>query len=384
MSRYVVKQGNIFHFRRRVPAEIVHRLGTREIYRSLSTVVAREAQRRAALMMHATEIVFLMAEDPSLTDEQIRAAAAYWFRVYGNDKRSFIDSMTPGDLETRRATLAHDLVRWTPERMERHERFDERPSMAELADADDALIAAGYPRSSGSWSGEAVERMMQAMQDSVEAYVSKRWSAYVAAPTSSPLLSQVLEEMASVVKRAMKKSEKTTDYVTSQDYKSYNLFLYFCGDKQLHKYKKTDARLFKRKLAQMPSNHGKGNEKDPHASIEIAERDNLERISVKTIKRHFSAMSSLWKKYIEEELIVENIFVEMGFKSGKEDTSRNPWSANDLNALFTSSDWKNFAPLSAGHWLPLVALFSGMRVEEIASLETADGIGSRIKFTIST
>jgi hypothetical protein len=46
MRQYLSKNGDIYLFRRRVPDEIVHRIGKREIYRSLGTTSVRIARQR--------------------------------------------------------------------------------------------------------------------------------------------------------------------------------------------------------------------------------------------------------------------------------------------------------------------------------------------------
>jgi hypothetical protein len=78
MNSYLVKQGDTYFFRRRVPQHIIHRVGTREIYRSLATTSVRIAKQRLLYLFHGTEKLFAMARLPEVTDEQL-ASAAKWF-----------------------------------------------------------------------------------------------------------------------------------------------------------------------------------------------------------------------------------------------------------------------------------------------------------------
>src|SRR3546814_6367735 len=80
-------------------------------------------------------------------------------------------------------------------------------------------------------------------------------------------------------------------------------------------------------------------------------------------------MSQYWK-WLKPLGHVDNIifsgFSFPGTKGGKK--KRDDWSRADLN-LFLESDWyTSRASDCAERWLPLIALYSGMRLEEIARL----------------
>src|ERR1019366_6137112 len=83
MRQYLTKKKDLYLFRRRVPDEIVHRIGKREIYRSLGTTSVRIARRRLLYLFHGTEKLFAMARHPEVTDDQLAAAARFYLERTG-------------------------------------------------------------------------------------------------------------------------------------------------------------------------------------------------------------------------------------------------------------------------------------------------------------
>jgi integrase len=108
----------------------------------------------------------------------------------------------------------------------------------------------------------------------------------------------------------------------------------------------------------------------------------LELISQKTVKRHFSA---LWASALAAGTVKENIFSGFRFVSTKLAREQHPmWTPDEIKTLFFSPVWlgsksdvRRTEPgtliLRDEHYcIPLIALFSGMRQEEICQLHGED------------
>lgn len=108
-------------------------------------------------------------------------------------------------------------------------------------------------------------------------------------------------------------------------------------------------------------------------------------LTQKTIKRHFSALSAFWGEAIATGDAEANIFSDFKFAAAKRaKDERDQWSEDELKALFSSPIWSGC--LSEGRraqkgehiirdekfWVPVIGLFSGMRLEEICQLRTDD------------
>jgi integrase len=109
---------------------------------------------------------------------------------------------------------------------------------------------------------------------------------------------------------------------------------------------------------------------------------------MKTVKRHMSALSGyfgwLMDRPVKYGLKDVNIFLNFKYGPASSEDDRLMWEAEDLIKLFATPIWTGC--LSAGRrstpgceiikdhlfWLPLIALFHGLRQEEAAQLRAAD------------
>jgi integrase len=175
---------------------------------------------------------------------------------------------------------------------------------------------------------------------------------------------------------------------TLQARKTYQLFKELCGDRPIAGYVREDAVRFKNLLCDLPKNYGKAAKYKGMAASEIAAASASqpeERLSRRTIQRHLSAMSALWDDAVEQGETSSNIF--KGFKlpsSKRPQEQRAMWSSDKLAQLFSSPIWagchsadrrtKPGTQVIRDHrfWLPLIAVFSGMRQEEICQLHVED------------
>jgi integrase len=172
--------------------------------------------------------------------------------------------------------------------------------------------------------------------------------------------------------------------------KSYKLFSELCGDRPLKSYDRASAQSFKDMLQNLPADYGKaaefrGRSLDEIGRIDAERGGKAERLSTRTVKRHFSALSGFWRWAISEKLASENPFSGFIFPSAlRANEQRDMWTAEELSALFATPVWAGC--LSAGRrsmpgdlvirdekfWLPLVAIYSGLRQEEAAQLHIED------------
>src|SRR5664280_1329928 len=134
---------------------------------------------------------------------------------------------------------------------------------------------------------------------------------------------------------------------------------------------------FREKLELLPSSHGKthgkvktGPARTYNQELKRKKESNLNPIKDKTIKRHFSALSQLFKFLQTEDYVPDNPFSGQQFNI--DPGERRKWIKDELLTLFESDDYLRETKNSAKHWIPLIALFSGMRLEEIARLRPLD------------
>ncbi len=208
------------------------------------------------------------------------------------------------------------------------------------------------------------------------------------APTAQPALSSIYPEF---IKSQLARNEWRQQTANQSD-ATYRLFLGICGDKSVDHYTRADAGNFRKIAEKMPFDYGKATQFRgllPQRIVELHEMLPAEKksplLTQKTIKRHFSALSAIWNDAIANGQVAANIFAGFRFSSVKKASEeRDMWRAEELATLFTSPIWTGC--LSARQraiagseiirdekfWVPLITLFSGMRLEEICQLQTDD------------
>src|ERR1700730_7720811 len=175
-----------------------------------------------------------------------------------------------------------------------------------------------------------------------------------------------------------------------QSRKSYDLFGAVGGDKPLGAYTRQDAATFKNTLERLPADYGKAPGFRGKSPLEIIaldkERANKpERLSTRTVQRHLTALSTLWADAISRDYVTVNLF--SGFKFSRQaraQDQRDMWESADLARLFATPVWSGCqsphrrsapGPLiirDAKFWVPLIAVFPGLRQEEICQLQVSD------------
>ncbi len=211
-------------------------------------------------------------------------------------------------------------------------------------------------------------------------------SAQVPAHPKGPLLSALFAERSEEAQRTKEWSPKLQD-----DYRIWtDLFIELQGDRPITDYKKPDAREFKAALMGLPSNRNKKSQTiglSTREAIEVARVHGLPTLSVSTINKALSRLQATWvwaDKQLDED--VPEIFGSMKLAATKRPRDEaDPFSVDQLRTIFRSPLFTGCKSQShrtePGHtdmsgtswfWLPLLALWTGARLNELCQLRIDD------------
>ena len=178
----------------------------------------------------------------------------------------------------------------------------------------------------------------------------------------------------------------------SQDRTTLRLFLEVCEDRPVNSYSRGDVTGFLNTLRKMPKTYGKSpkdkGRKVPDI-IAAAETEGAPRLSDKTVKRHLTALSQFFRFAMDEGHLLNAERGELldGHRFKEERKARNQrdgWTSEELTKLFGSPCWKGSLSAfyrsqpgthierDAKFWLPILALYHGARLEELADLYRRD------------
>lgn len=233
-------------------------------------------------------------------------------------------------------------------------------------------------------------------------------------------LSQSIDELARAF--AKHRQERGISPKTeSDDDMARRYFVGLVGNRQVQDLTPSDAEKFANALLRIPREFGKGmyarltppqaikladdieakiaNIKDQGETLRIGTRTftvaqlrrKCERLRKKTANKHLTFFTSLWRSpLVPRSLRVMNPFEGTLYKKGQIDTetarrgTRVPFSGDELKDLFATSIWNGCAlPYheevarqanlkSWKYWCPIIALYSGLRREEVARLRSDD------------
>ncbi|WP_240554648.1 tyrosine-type recombinase/integrase [Acetobacter cibinongensis] len=125
-----------------------------------------------------------------------------------------------------------------------------------------------------------------------------------------------------------------------------DLFIEAFGDLPVNRVSGTTAGDFHDLLLGLPATHGKSKNRLPiRKAVEAAKEQGLETVSGKTVKNHFSRLSSLWSVLVQREIV-----------------PKNPWSQWEHRGI----SHRTYAGMVN------VALYTGLRLGEICNLRGQD------------
>lgn len=401
-------RGSTWWLRVRVPDDLRPIIGKLEIRRTLGTSDTAEAKRRVRIERIKVEAEFddaratlerrraavgAPAAQITLTEEQVWALATRWF--VEQERAGASRPIEIGDDEVIQ-NLSEDLVHV--------ERFDE--VSASVRDEVDKLLAeAGILPGNGSvepaWRAklsraihaamiEREKRLLNRVTGRAGLMLNPAFNNLSAATELKPVaistvtLTDLIKRYNADPTRAAP-SPKTK---LKQDAQA-RLFKDVIGGKTLvSAVNREKARQFLDTVKVLPSNATKRFPKKKLAEVlEIAKAKELAPMSVTTANSYMSAFVSLLDFAVAEHIIERNPATGLRLASDgvKRKDKRLPFTVADLNVIFAAplysgcvDDGRGYGrpgpnrPRRGRFWVPLVSLFSGMRLNEVCQLTEDD------------
>ncbi|MCF8467672.1 MAG: site-specific integrase [Sneathiella sp.] len=435
MGRYLQNQSGVFYFRRKVPFEFRERIGVTEIKRSLGTCARKLAKIRAAQLYLISERLFEYAKmNPKQTNNYIQNIAKEIFSreiekweinfalksedVYCEETntiessksstRVLMHSMLDIEKSAQQANKgSFSALNIEPflssvgiERL--HDDENENQAMLQILarlvqrgqiSAFETMLA----RLDGDYSFRPDDRLFSMVLDKIDLGESDFFSTdgekeNFDQSKNSPTPSRVsarFSEIYEIVISQMKETDQWKGQTVNQNRTTFERFMEVAGDKPVSEYEKPDITKFINLMRKLPKDWGrsiKSRDLSIQQIVKNNEGKNQDTLAVNTLKRHQRALNKFFSHLLNEGVFVgEN--PASGYKFPK-DTSRRgkrkAWTSEKLESLFSSPNWQgtksrsqrtkpgNVITKDAKYWLPLLALYHGCRLEEMAQLRKSD------------
>jgi integrase len=153
------------------------------------------------------------------------------------------------------------------------------------------------------------------------------------------------------------------------------LFLGLVGDKDLGDIGPTDLDIFMDGLGRWPANASRKpryRSQSPKDVLKEAKRHHDKTLAPRTKEKHLDRLRVFFNNCTQRRLLTYNPCAGLRITNRDQDEqeTRQPFSEQDLRIIFDSQRFKYSIPHK--HWAPILALYSGMRLNEIGQLKTDD------------
>ena len=427
---HLYRKGNIFYFRQVLSASLRERFSRTEIRLSLKTAYVREARERAAHLYSLFTTIVEMSPMLSYAEIKSRLNRLLALRVeqrgqnidpyalvlgpdeYGTLTSKSILTLNRYVLKNKHfRTSVHELMQLQA-RTENEDSNSVRdtdpvqkipPGFATHTDLYTTLAEnmAAFLAENEYFSAEEIENnkaligkcLAQMEIDLSNFVVADEQGEYTAslklqrlldetAPTSvnatgdsaqkqaSPLLSEAAKQYF-----LAKEGERAWKSTSSADIRNrLGFFLEIVEDKPIAEITRNDVREFRSVLEELPPNYKKSKKYAGKTPREIAAMKPEQKLSVASVNLALEAAGSFFQWCIEEGLTIANPAKKINIRDTRQAVDlRDAFSVEELQRIFihpkfTAGKFAN----PAYFWIPLIGLFSGMRLEEIAQLHVAD------------
>jgi integrase len=416
----VVRRGGVYHFRRAVPLDLRRTLSRRELTRSLETSSSRIAQLRSRTLYFASEHLFREVRvSIMLSDDQLARLVQDFYatvldqhnagRLKGipmsEEGRKWLAAHYGGVAERSRLALARNELHTatsTTQFMLAKQALKGNLDPTELAQARQAILRAGIDigealkaRYEGDFNHEPRDKLLKreiAIHFDQPASSPPENASGIALATSETLARDLFSKVSKGFCEDQIASHVWERQTALQATKTYSLLIDICGDRPVASYTRLDAAKFRTFMQKLPADYGKaaryrGLRVEEILASERAERSTPAgpRLTPRTVKRHFSALSALWEVACSGSDASQNIWSGFKFSRGKRpNQQRQMWTLPQLKQLFATPVWMGCASphrrsrpgekmiRDEKFWLPLIAVFSAMREEEGCQLRVED------------
>ena len=147
-------------------------------------------------------------------------------------------------------------------------------------------------------------------------------------------------------------------------------------DRAVGEVSRKDCAQVQELLAGLPKNLSK---LKPYAGLSLkdsaklcAERDDP-RLSLGSVKVYTQTLSAFFNYAIDRGVIEHNPASRMAVSGNRGASVRHPYSLEQVNTILAAlPEWSDSGRITGRYWVPLIALFAGMRMGEIVSLRVSE------------
>ena len=398
------RRGCWYRFRCAVPLDLVEIIGCREITKSLRTADYRVARQRLLVASALVDELFLMARESSLSREEVQDLVRTWFRKKLNEdleRRKHSDTSKSAS-EAHKSSEAGDIIAglWRD--------IMARGGAACARAAQELLGKDPFFEDYDFWSlDEEMRRelghyLARGMIQVCEISAARQRGDYQATITD-PFFNDSLPNaqagqvpidagltLAEAIERFENAPERANLTVKTKDgYRTvFHLTQKLWGEKKpVRSIARADCREYRDLLVRLPPRfRSRFKGKTAQQAADHAEKEGLATLSETAVNSYMNNLSAFFKFMVKEEYVDKNLATELAIRNPvPKHKRRDPLSLEQLQKIFNAplytgckDDEKGYAivglekPRRGRFWVPLLSLWTGMRLTECCQLLVSD------------
>jgi len=394
-ARHTMLKRSVWHFRMVVPLALSSTVGLSEVRISLRTGYARRAAVKARRLAAAGEAMFNRIRKKELPDMDRRELAKMIKRYFQQHLDEYEDHMVMNGPDTeerhkeslaelegirervqrsialrRYDTVSEDVARFTRDNeLGAASNSPEYRIIAhEILKANLDMLTVLFHRQQGDYNSEDALLAKYAEEDAPPPTTTARPAPVEEAPPGITLF-----ELIDKFCEFKTKTGKWTGRGIKENPRKFFLLKFILGDAPASSINADTAMdvfdCFQRLPLRLDAKRYAGRPLEAIISME-----HEKRLTVKTINLHMEWASALFKQAIKWGHVDRNFFDGLRLSDDEsDDEKRLPFEVDDLSSIFAPEVfWENCKKGIEQFWLPVLALFTGARMEELAQLWVED------------
>jgi len=397
-SKYLLKRDGRYYFRIRVPLDLRRWFAPREeIKKSLKTNGYNGAKCLVRVWIYRSEQLFAQLRSAMLTDDQIKQLVADYLHetlVESEEMRLGGGGLFADDEEGEQGTSVIDthltLLSDRVENLARGE-YGAVSGVADYLLEKEGIAVDKDSREYQKLCRETLQVVIEAMKIEIERtkgnydnWYDRRSHPSVALTTSSPsptMLTASQEKPGVMLSTAIREyveehsaGEHWTKKTRAESEGIYKLLIGIVGDRDTRELDYKILADFRGALTRYPSNANKKKEYRGKSIREILQMEIANPLSISSVNKYIIRIGAFLKWCVKRGYVEANYAegLTIAKRNTKEEEEREIYSQEDLKRLIESplSGFRKARP--ERFWIPLIGLYTGMRLNEICQLYLED------------
>ena len=388
--RHLYRVNQTYYFRLRIPSDLRSWFGDRGYFkRSLHTSNLKNAQELLGAWGHKADKTFTMMRSGYMTSDQIKQLAEQFFTETLNgleeDRVSGTRVRNEGELD-----VYLDNLRYATAEMKEALAYSDHQKMRHVAVdllQQNSLELDLKSREFATLCRELLKQLIRvneieekrAVGDYSDQYDVPLATVTTTANHDSDGTSLLSDMITKYIEDCYRKGRANENSIKEYE-SSCKLLQAILGDRPVTSITRDDLRTYQDTLRKLPPLINKRKEYRGKTIPQILQMKPTKTLSDSAISKHTIVIKSLFTWMVEEEVIEKNIGDVLKTPPKKEpvDEERKAFDTDDIQklvkGLLEEAQKGNLKDRPERFWIPLISLFSGMRLNEVCQLHTSDVI----------